>query len=181
MKLYLWSCVCVALFVSCSSKEEQGLLRLYKNNVNYHKYLQKTEKTELKDSNSSMAIVTATYIYTPILNRNDNRDEVFIVGVLFENSDTSKILFNKNATSVDENEYTLTLEGKNATKVTHLNKNDSRLKNISFITTWGEYYEVAYPHSGKIFTLVFENSKYGKQTLPFSKVSKFVYTKKGFK
>ena len=180
MKLYLGLCVCVALLVGCSSKEEQSLLKSYASNTSYHKHLQRTEKTELYDNNNSVAILTATYMYTPNFEKNDTRDEVFIVGVLFENDDDSKMNFDINSTFSNKNDYILTLNNKHAINVVPLDKNDKRLKGISFVTTWGDYYEVTYPHAGQRFTLVFQNSKYGKGTLNFAKVAKFVYTKKGF-
>jgi hypothetical protein len=177
-KLFLGLMV-VALFVGCSSKEEKALLKSYTQKIDYHKHLQQTEKAELFDGDSSMAILTATYIYSPSFEKNDTREEVFIVGVQFENPEDSKMIFNKNK-STHTNEYTLTLRGKKANKVVHLSENDKRLDGLSFITDWGEYYEVTYPHTGKRFTLVFKNAKYGTSTLNFAKVAKFVYTKKGF-
>jgi len=178
-KLFL-GFVTVALFVGCSSKEEQALMDSYTKNIKYHKHLQKTEKTELKDGDSTVAILTATYLYTPNFEKNDTREEVFVVGVSFDNPEENHINFDRNSTSAGNQEYTLTLSGKKATRVVRLSRNDERLKGISFITDWGDYYEVTYPHASKRFSLVFENSVYGKGTLPFSKVAKFVYTKKGF-
>jgi len=179
LRLFL-GLIVIALFVGCSSKKEQALLNSYKENIKYHKYLQQTEKAELSDANSSVAILTATYMYTPNFDKKDRRKEVFIVGVQFEEPEISTLIFDKKSISDDVNEYTLTLNGKKATKVVRLNKNDKRLKGISFITDWGKYYEVTFPHTGKRFSLVFENKMYGKGRLNFAKVAKFVYTKKGF-
>ena len=179
LRLFL-GLIVIALFVGCSSKKEQALLDSYKQNIKYHKFLQKTEKAELSDGNTSVAILTATYMYTPNFDKKDKRKEVFIVGVQFEDSEVSTLNFDKKSVSDNINEYILTLKGKKATKVVRLNENDKRLKGISFITDWGEYYEVTFPHTGKRFSLVFENKKYGKVILNFAKVAKFVYTKKGF-
>ena len=179
LRLFL-GLIVIALFVGCSSKKEQALLNSYKENIKYHKHLQRTEKAELRDANTSIAILTATYMYTPSFEKNDTHEEVFIVGISFEEPEVSTLNFDKNSISDDVNEYTLTLNGKKATKVVRLNENDKRLKGISFITDWGEYYEVTFPHAGKRFSLLFENKIYGKGTLNFAKVAKFVYTKKGF-
>ncbi len=179
LRLFL-GLIVIALFVGCSSKEEQALLNSYTQKIKYHKYLQQTEKAELSDGNSSVAILTATYMYTPNFEKKDKRKEVFIVGVAFEEPEESTLNFDKKSVSDNVNEYTLTLNGKKATKAVRLNDNDKRLKGISFITDWGEYYEVTFPHTGKRFSLVFENKMYGKGTLNFAKVAKFVYTKKGF-
>lgn len=169
----------VLLFVGCSSKEEQALVKSYTENMEYHKHLKQTEKAELFNGDTSAAILTATYIFTPTFGKNDMRDEVFIVGVQFEDPEVSTINFDKKATG-NTNEYTLTLKGKKAKKVLHLNPNDKRLNGVSFVTDWGEYYEVTYPHTGKRFSLVFKNKQYGSSRLNFAKVAKFVYTKKGF-
>lgn len=167
------------LIVGCSSKEEKALLESYTKNIDYHKHLQQTEKAELYDGENSMAILTATYLYKPTFEKKDIRNELFIVGVQFENPEESIMNFNRNETK-SPHEYTLRLQGKKAIKVVHLDSNDKRLKGLSFITDWGEYYEVTYPHTGKRFTLTFANERLGKSTLNFAKVAKFVYTKKGF-
>ena len=177
-KLFLGFMVTL-LLVGCSSKEEKALLASYNKNIDYHKHLQQTEKAELYDGENSMAILTATYLYKPTFEKKDTRDELFIVGVQFENPEESMMNFDRNET-MSPHEYTLRLQGKKAIKVVHLDPNDKRLKGLSFITDWGEYYEVTYPHTGKLFTLTFANERFGKSTLNFAKVAKFVYTKKGF-
>ena len=178
-KLFLGLMV-VVLLVGCSSKEEQDLMKSYTENTQYHKYLQKTEKTELMDGDNTVAILTATYLYTRNFKKIDKRNEVFIVGVAFDNPDVNTINFDKTSTTANEQEYTLTLKNEKAIKVVRLDKNDKRLKDISFVTDWGDYYEVTYPHASKRFSLVFENALHGKGTMNFSKVAKFTYTKKGF-
>ena len=176
-KLFLGLAV-VALLVGCSSKEEKALLKSYADNTAYHKHLQHTEKAELFEGEESKVIVTATYLFSPNFEKKDQRPEKFIVGVAFSDPDVSHLDFKKeNAGS----NYTLTLNGKSAKKVEKLTLNDKRLKGISFVTDWGEYYEVTFPHvNAKRFTLMLEHPNYGKQALHFAKVAKFVYTKKGF-
>ena len=83
-KLFLGFMVTL-LLVGCSSKEEKALLESYRKNIDYHKHLQQTEKAELYDGENSMAILTATYLYKPTFEKKDTRDELFIVGVQFEN------------------------------------------------------------------------------------------------
>lgn len=188
-KLFL-SLMVISLFVGCSSKEEKALLASYDKNIKYHKNLQKTEKTELFNGEQSVAVLTATHLYTTNYDKKDERDEVFIVGVQFEDTDISRMNFDKNVTYktvkkkkirlAGENEYILTIKNKHATKVTKLAADDKRLEGISFVSDWGDYYEVRFPNSGKKFILVFDNFVYGKGQLNFSKVAKFVYTKKGF-
>jgi len=169
----------MALLVGCSSKEEKALFKSYTQKMDYHKHLQQTEKAELFDGDTSIAILTATYMYSPSFEKNDTREEVFVVGVQFENPEESTMVFNKNKTT-NTNGYILTLNGKKANKVVRLSENDKRLEGLSFITDWGEYYEVTYPHAGNRFSLIFKNERYGQSQLNFAKVAKFVYTKKGF-
>lgn len=172
--------VVVLLLVGCSSKKEQALVDSYTKKNTYHKNLQRTEKVELYDGNMSVAMLTATHMYTPNFDKNDTRDEVFIVSVAFEEPEISRLRFDINSTSTNENEYALTLNKKKAKKVLHLESDDKKLKNVSFVTSWGEYYEVTFPHAGTKFSLEFASNIYGKGKLNFSKVPKFVYTNKGF-
>ena len=186
-KLFL-GLLTLLLFTGCSSKEERALLKSYTEKTVYHKLLQKTEKTEFFENDNPIAILTATYEYTPNFEKNDTRDEVFIVGVAFLDPEVSRMRFDLNSTNdkdknvilTNENEYILTLNHKSPTRVVPLQPNDKRLKSISFVTEWGDFYEVTYPHASKKFTLVFENRQYGKKVLHFAKVAKFIYTKKSF-
>ena len=169
-KLFL-GLMAVVLFVGCSSKEEQALMKSYLENTKYHKFLQKTEKTEFAKGENTVAILTATYMYTPNFEKNDTRDEIFIVGVQFEDSEQQSIYFNADnrKTITNGNEYILRLNDKDAISVVPLSENDKRLEGVSFVADWGKW-----------FTLVFENTLYGKKAMHFSKVAKFTYTKKGF-
>jgi len=176
-KLFLGLMV-VALFVGCSSKEEKALLKSYADKTAYHKHLQHTEKAEFFEGEESKIIVTATYLFSQNFEKKDQRPEKFIVGVAFSDPDVSHLDFTKENS---RRNYTLTLNGKSAKKVKKLTLNDKRLKGISFVTDWGEYYEVTFPHvNAKRFSLMLEHPDFGKKSLHFAKVAKFVYTKKGF-
>jgi hypothetical protein len=173
------------LLSGCASKKEQALMQSYVKNISYHKHLQQTEKAEIRDENGSSAILTATHLYQNNFEKNDTRPERFIVGIQFENPEGDRLYFDQNMTennSIDNNisAYTLTLGKKKALSVVALEENDERLKNISFVTDWGSYYEVMYPHAGSRFSLLFSHPLYGKKKLHFTKVAKFVYSKKGF-
>ena len=109
--------IIIMLFVGCSSKKEQALLDSYKQNSKYHKYLQQTEKAELSDGNTSVASLTATYMYKPSFEKKDTREEIFIVGVSFEEPEESTLNFDKKSISDNVNEYTLTLNGKKPQKL----------------------------------------------------------------
>ena len=76
--------IALALLFGCTSKKEEELMQAYHDKVNYHKLLQKTEKTQLYENNVTKVMLTATYLYTPNYEKNDTRDEVFIVGIHLE-------------------------------------------------------------------------------------------------
>jgi len=166
------SFIAIALLLGCTSKQEADLMQAYNEKVNYHKQLQKTEKTQLYQDNVTKAMLTATYLYTPNFENNDTRDEVFIVGLYLEDKASGKINGEGN---------TLTLNGKTAKEIKALRLDDERLKDLSFVTPWSSYYLVTFPHeSNKKITLVFESKSYGKGELHFAKVAKYVLTKEAF-
>ena len=166
------SLIAIALLLGCTSKQETDLMQGYMEKVNYHKQLQKTEKTQLYQDNVTKAMLTATYLYTPNFENNDTRDEVFIVGLYMEDKTSGQLNSEGN---------TLTLNGKTAKEIKALRLDDERLKDLSFVTPWSSYYLVTFPHeSNKKITLVFENKPYGKGELHFAKVAKYVLTKEAF-
>jgi len=159
----------IALLLGCTSKEERSLMQSYTKNINYHKQLQKTEKTQLYENNVTKVMMTATYLYTPMLDKNDTRDEAFIVGIHLEDEASEAL------------NYNLLLNGKEAKEVQELSADDTRLKELSFISEWGEYYLVTFAHvKSKKITLVFDSDRYGKGELHFAKVAKYVLTKQAF-
>ncbi|RLA69948.1 MAG: hypothetical protein DRG09_04530 [Epsilonproteobacteria bacterium] len=159
----------IVLLLGCTSKEERSLMDSYTKNINYHKQLQKTEKTQLYENNVTKVMMTATYLYTPTEDKNDTRDETFIVGIHLENE------------ASEELNYGLLLNGTKAKEVEELSTDDARLKELSFISEWGEYYLVTFPHvKSKKVTLVFESDRYGKGKLYFAKVAKYILTKQAF-
>jgi len=155
----------IILFLGCTSKEETALMKSYTEKINYHKKLQRTEKIQLYENNVTKVMLTATYLYTPTEEKNDKRDEVFIVGVHIDEE-------------TDEKGYSLLLNGKEAKEVKVLKENDIRLKELSFISQWGDYYLLTFPHvKGKKLSLVFESEQYGRCELSFAKVAKYVLIK----
>ena len=166
------SFIAIALLLGCTSKQEADLMQAYNKKVNYHKQLQKTEKTQLYQDNVTKAMLTATYLYTPNFENSDTRDEVFIVGLYLEDKASGKINGEGN---------TLTLNGKKAKEIKSLSLDDERLKDLPFVTPWSSYYLVTFPHeSNKKITLVFNSDLYGKGKLHFAKVAKYVLTKEAF-
>jgi len=93
--------VIMTLLISCSSKEQDDLLKEHQGNKNYYKYLQKTEKVQFKENNITKMFVTATYMNKPTIDKDDTSDEVFLVGIFSENGEIE---------SLTSEEFNLTLK-----------------------------------------------------------------------
>jgi len=159
----------IVLFVGCSTKEQESLMQAYEKDKNYHMQLQKTEKIQLYDGQVTKAMLTATYLFEQSVDKNDTRDEVFIVGIYVEDDEGS--LFNNKG-------YILTLNEVAPKSIKSLKENDPLLKEISFVSEWSQFYLVTFPHtSSKSFKLIFKSDMYGKGELHFAKVAKFTLTK----
>ena len=164
--------ITLALLVGCSSKEQDALMQAYDKEKNYHMKLQKTEKTQLYDAQVTKAMLTATYLFEHSIDKNDTRDEVFVVGIYAE--DEENTFFNDIG-------YTLTLNDVVPKSTKLLKENDPMLKEISFVSEWSQFYLVKFPHTpSKSFKLIFKSDMYGKGELHFAKVAKFVLSKKAF-
>ena len=158
----------ITLLTGCTSKEEKALLKVYDKNKIYHKQLIKTEKIQLKVDHITKVLLTATYITEPSKKKTD---EVFIVGIYIEESDVQSFM---------KEGFSLTLNGKKPKSIKALDENSKQLKGISFVSAWSQFYRVHFPHtSKKSFSLVIKSDLYGKGTLSFAKVAKYVFEKKG--
>ena len=162
----------MALLSGCTSKEEKALMEAYEKKKSYHQQLQKTEKTQLYDGLITKAVLTATYLNEQNIDKEQKPDEDFIVGIYIEESETG---------SLDQEGYSLTLNGNTPKSIKILKADDPLLKNISFLSEWNYFYLITFPHvSSKSFKLVFESELYGKGELHFAKVAKYVLTKEAF-
>ena len=167
-------CLFSLLLTGCTSKEEKALLQVYKKEKAYHKKLLQTEKAQLYDENETKVLLTATYLYTQtdVPKEKDKRDEVFIVGLYMEDEESAHF---------NAEDFNLTLNGKTPKHVRILKKSDIRLKNIPFITEWGDYFEVVFPHTSSArFDLVVDSNTYGMKKLHFAKKAKYVFSKEAF-
>ena len=163
---YIFLLPAIALLVGCSSKKEEQLLKQYNKNAYYHAALQKTEKLQLYKNNITKAVLTATYMQKKHYNKYDRSSEKFIIGLDVENEIDIKL---------DSSDYLLLLNGHKAIKLQKLDNYDSRLNGLSFVSSWGSYYLVVFPHvKGKKMRLHFQSKQYGKGTLIFAKVSKYL-------
>ena len=172
MRIIIGSMTLLLLLGACSSKREDPLSERIEKNKTLYKHLQKTEKAQLYDHNMTKALLTATYLYPS--GKKSGRgedDEVFIVGLYLDEKQGNGI----------GKEYLLTLDGEKPKSILPLPKQSPYLKEIPFVTAWNSYYLVTFPHTPcKKFTLLFESSRYGKKTMPFSKAAKYVESQKAF-
>jgi hypothetical protein len=157
------------LTVGCSTKDKNALFDSFDKEKSYYKNLQRTEKIQLYDeNNTTKALVVATYLAPKTYKAKDRAEEMFIVGVYFEEeweTEPGKI-------------YTLELDGQKPLKVESLSRSDKLLKNKAFVTEWSTYYKITFPHVSKeSFMLTFESKKYGKGQLNFAKVAKYMLEK----
>ncbi len=180
----------IILITGCSLKDDKIFMQAYDKNRSYHHHLQKTEKTQLYDGNITKAVLTATYINEQVVDKEYKPDEIFIVSIHIE-EDMERKEIQDNSKNEDSNEskeksfhqegYVLTLNGKDFKSIQELEIDDPLLKQLSFVSEWSTYYLVTFPHnSRKSFRLVFKSELYGKGNLYFSKVAKYVLTKKAF-
>ncbi len=170
MRNIMWMVGIAVLLLGCTSKEQKELMKSFEKEKIYHQNLQKTEKTQLYDGEVTKAMLTATYLFTKSEDKNDIRDEKFIVGVYVEEGNDESFV-NKG--------YTLTLNGNAPKSIERLNKNNSLLKEISFNSDWSQFYLITFPHTqSKSFKLIFQSDIYGKGELNFAKISKYVLSGK---
>ena len=86
------SLITIGFLVGCTTSREDALIQSYQQKVDYHKQLQKTEKIQLFDNNVTKIVLTATYLYRPNFEKNDLRDEEFIIGIHFEDEGVESIV-----------------------------------------------------------------------------------------
>ncbi len=162
----------IALLTACTTKEEKVLMQMYEKNKSYHEKLLKTEKVQLYDGSVTKVLLTATYLNEQNMDKKNISDEVFVVGIYIEESDTG---------SFNQNGYSLTLNGNRPKSVKVVDLDDPMMKNISFVSEWNYMYVVTFSHcSTDSFNLIFESELYGKGKLHFAKVAKYALTKEAF-
>ena len=162
--------ITLALLVGCTSKNENALMEVYEKDKTYHRQLLKTQKVQLYEDKVTKVLFTATYMHEPRVNKKEKKDEVFVVGLSTEENMSE---------GLTQGEFRLTLDGVGIKNIKALAKEDPLLKDISFVSEWGQFYLVQFPHTNKKrFNLILSSKKYGKGTLPFAKVAKYVFTVK---
>jgi hypothetical protein len=197
MQRWLTAATAVLVLFGCASVEEKELMRHYQKEKRYHKALLKTEAVTFKNQDGTAALsVTATYLEKPSdtskgslspeeenaiasffglfkpkdVQKEKKIPERFIIGLHSEEYDTDGLV---------SGEVAFELNGKKPLRITPISPHDKRLKTLSFITDWGTYYLVVFPHASERMHLdVTFNGETKK--MYFTKRAKFVYTKRAF-
>jgi len=169
----------VLVVLGCSEKNEEcgfqdksDFEQLFTRDEVYHKALMNTQKAQLMASFETKALLTATYLNPVFKNRpckkrfkDELKDgEYFFVGVYIPNSGKNK--FNTKG-------YSLTLDGKRPIEVKKLDKDDPLRYEMPMVDNWSTYYKVKFKKTNKNnFNLIFENDRFGRDILNFSKGQK---------
>jgi len=172
----------VVLIAGCSAKQEECKVRdksdfgqLFTKDEIYHTSLVNTHKAQLMASFETKALLTATYLNPVFERRNcrrrfkNNMDdaEYFFVGVYITNSEKHE--FNTRG-------YSLTLNGLTPVEIKKLDKNDPLRYEMPMVDNWSTYYKVKFRKSPKKdLTLIFENDRFGKDILNYSKGEKSLF------
>jgi len=167
------------LFAGCSAKKEECKIRetsdfgqLFTKDEIYHTSLINTHKAQLMASFETKALLTATYL-NPVFERRECRRrlknniedaEYFFVGVYITNSEKHEF---------DTRGYSLTLNGLAPIEVKKLDKNDPLRYEMPMVDNWSTYYKVKFKKSPKKdLILIFENDRFGRDILSYSKTEK---------
>ena len=166
---------CAAKKDECDVRDKSDFGQLFTKDDIYHISLVNTQKAQLMASFETKALLTATYL-NPVLSqqkckkrfKNDMTDgEYFFVGIYVTNSEKHE--FNKKG-------YSLTLNGLSPIEIKELDKDDSLRYEMPMVDNWSHYYKVKFKNSPKNnFTLIFENDRFGKDILNYSKGEKALF------
>ena len=163
---------CSAKKEECEVREKSDFGQLFTKDDIYHNSLVNTQKAQLIASFETKALLTATYL-NPVFEERDCKKrftnkmqdgEYFFVGVYIQNSE--KHAFNTKG-------YSLTLDGLEPIDIQELEKNDPLRYEMPMVDNWSTYYKVKFKKSPKNdFALIFENDRFGKDILNYSKGEK---------
>jgi len=176
--LFLFSLLllgCASKQDECGLKEHSDFAQLFTKDEIYDISLKNTHKAQLMASFETKALLTATYL-NPVFSRRNCKKrfkdemkdgEYFFVGVFITNSKSSK--FNTKG-------YQLRLNGRIPLETKLLDKDDPLLYEMPMMNNWSTYYKVKFPIvSDNKLQLIFENDRFGKDILNYSKGAKVLF------
>jgi hypothetical protein len=157
----------------CGLREDSNFAQLFTKDEIYDKSLTNTHKAQLMASFETKALLTATYLNPVFAERhckkrfkNKMRDgEYFFIGIFITNTDKES--------KFNEKGYRLTLNGELPIDIKLLEKDDPLRYEMPMMNNWSTYYKVKFPAmKTKELTLIFENDRFGKDILKYSKEEK---------
>ena len=157
----------------CSSieKNRNNIAQLFTKDDIYHISLLNTHKAQLIASLETKALLTATYL-NPVFKHENCKNfcinveggEYFFVGVYISDSKSQRF---------DTKGYSLTLNGHKPIEVKKLDKDDPLRYEMPMVDNWSTYYKVKFPKVNQDeLVMVFENDRFGRDVLYFSKHAK---------
>ena len=160
----------------CGVREDSNFAQLFTKDEIYDKSLTNTHKAQLMASFETKALLTATYLNPVFASRNCKKrfqnqmkdGEYFFVGIFITNSEKES--------KFNEKGYRLTLNGRAPTEIKILEKDDPLRYEMPMMNNWSTYYKVKFPSvKTKELTLIFENNRFGKDILRYSKEDKVLF------
>jgi uncharacterized protein YcfL len=174
MKTFFFFLIILLMF-GCSSKNEKAFMKVYQKHKQESKILQNTEKIQLYDLENSTTklLLTATYISKRQIDKKIKKDEVFIVGIYIDDNQTQNI---------NLEDLSLSLNGSSPKIIKNIKEDNKLLKSIPFVLPWTQFYLVHFPYTAnRSMNLTVNSMQYGKGSIYFSKVAKYLLRKKFIK
>jgi len=162
------------LMGGCTLKENSNISQLFKKDDIYHISLMNTKKAQLIASLETKALLTATYL-NPVYSHENCKNlcmnvddaEYFFVGVYVTDTEINE--FNNRG-------YLLTLNGSAPIDIKELDNNDPLRYQMPMMNNWSTYYKVKFPYvENNQLELTFENDRFGKDLLTYSKGQKVLF------
>ncbi|HHS93570.1 MAG TPA: hypothetical protein ENK82_09480 [Campylobacterales bacterium] len=159
----------------CDEEKTTDFGQLFSKDEIYHTSLVNTQKAQLIASFETKALLTATYLNPVFSTRACKKDfvepmddgEYFFVGVYITDSKSNE--FNTKG-------YSLTINGLKPIQITKLDKDDPLRYEMPMVDNWSTYYKVKFKKSPKNnFSLIFENDRFGKDILNYSKEERALF------
>jgi PBP1b-binding outer membrane lipoprotein LpoB len=120
-------------FTSCSSKN--NAFKYFEKDEIETKGVQYTKKTDILKNKEVEVIFWATYLNKIDKNITNLNKELFLVSVYFTNKESQDLI---------KNNYTFSLNGKDAISIEEVEKDNENFKSIMLKNSWGNYYLVKF-------------------------------------
>ncbi len=126
----------------------------FKKDILYEKTLKYTQRGQIVNSLETKALIDAVYLNP--LYPNKFKYPTFLIGV-----------YNGFDNSIQNNEFTLTLNGKKPVKITSQIPNFIPYRYYPFYNSWMNYYIVEFNQTNKPLKLIYKSKHWGEAKLTF--------------